>query len=376
MHADRRHSFPALTLALAALLPLAACDASGRGGDSVFPDLKRPGGNSDGGGPGDDGSIDPNGPGPDTCQEQKFAPTKVGDPDIVLLMDRSGSMSDGSPTKWSQATTAVTGTITQLEAQKSPIYWGLYFFPSNNDCAVGTNPDVPIGPLQASAITTAIKAKSPGGNTPIAQAVTNATNYYSSVNDGRGHYLAVATDGEPNCDSGGGLPKQCTKDADCAMGETCQVLVGFGFCVPAGGEGPTTKAIAAARMKGIRTFVIGISLSGTSATLNKMAEEGGTARVGTVKYYPVSDQAQLEMALKNITSQIISCSFQLSSLPQSNMEVYVTVGGLVVKRDTTHMNGWDIDTMSKTLTFYGNACTSLQANPSSVSVGYTCPPPG
>jgi hypothetical protein len=59
-----------------------------------------------------------------------------------------------------------------------------------------------------------------------------------------------------------------------------------------------------------------------------------------------------------------------------NETIEVTIGGMMIPRDKSHMDGWDLDDNTKTLTFYGQPCTDLQTNPASVNVGYTCPPPG
>ncbi len=360
------------------LLMAAGCGSDGRrvggpgGGGDV--DLLYGGGNDDAGAGTDDGSVDP-GMGDNNCHEENFAPTKVGDPDIILLQDISGSMADGMPTKYSQVTGALSSVLTNLEQQMSPIEWGMYFFPSDGACGVNQNPDVPLGKMNAQPIVQKLQANMPNGNTPTHKAVMNAAAYYGGINDGRGHYLLLATDGEPNCDDGGGLPMTCMKNADCPMGQTCQMVPFIGgICVSTGGA--AIMAIDAARQAGIKTFVVGIDLGGDSQTLNDMATAGGTARPGPTKYYAVSDQMSLETALTNITSQIISCSFALMSLPDQNQMIEVTVGGQKIPRDMTHMNGWDIDPNTKTLTFYGDACTALQTNPGVVKVGYTCPPPG
>src|SRR5207244_10648995 len=59
------------------------------------------------------------------CSEQKFVPKKVGDPDIILIQDRSGSMADGMPTKYEQVVGAVSMVIGQLEKAMAPVEWGL-----------------------------------------------------------------------------------------------------------------------------------------------------------------------------------------------------------------------------------------------------------
>jgi hypothetical protein len=314
-----------------------------------------------------------------TCHEQTFIPEKVGDPDIIVLMDMSSSMVDTTttPTKYETTSQAVTSVISQLETDGTPIWWGLLFFPTDGDCGVNAASLIAPASGNATAISGAITGATPNGNTPAHLAVQDGAAWYASNDDGRGHYLLIATDGQPNCDPGQPLfPKTCqpANPVNCTANEICQPipLMG-GICVPADG-GAAVSAITAAAAAGVKTYVIGIDIDGTNSTLNMMAEAGGTARAGTTKYYPVSDQASTVAALESIATQIISCTFALDYAPQDLQYVSVSVGGAGISRDPTHANGWDIDTNAKTLTFYGDACTALQTNPDTVNVVVGCPP--
>jgi hypothetical protein len=368
---------PRPALALSALLlagVLAACGPTSANGDDAAH------------GPPDGGQTDTlsssevpiDQPAPDAapCHEQTFLPERIGDPDIIVLMDMSGSMTEGTPTKYEQTADAVTSVVTQLENDGAPIWWGLLFFPTDGDCGVDAATLIPPAAGNAAPIATAINAQSPSGNTPAHKAVQAGAAYYAGISDDRAHYLLIATDGQPNCDpSAPVIPKTCNPQnpVNCAANEFCQPipLMG-GICVPANG-GPAVEAITNAAAAGIKTYVVGIDIDGTNSTLNMMAEAGGTARAGTTKYYPVSDQASMVSALENITEQIISCTFALDYSPDLDY-VSVTVGGAGVMRDPTHANGWDIDLNARTLTFYGDACMALQQNPDTVSVIVGCPP--
>ncbi len=346
----------------------AACGPQGRAG--VAPSGALPSMASDD----PNGVVDPTGPGEATCQNQQFAPQKAQEPDIMLIQDSSGSMADGTPSKYDQVVGAVSTVIGTLNQQAAPVNWGLIMFPTDGDCGVNAIPKVMIGMNEGPAVIAAIKGQSPDGSTPLTQAVKVATNYYQGLDDARAHYLLVATDGEPNCD-GNDIPKSCTANTDCDPNYTCQTVPIFGgFCVESGG-GPTAAAIQAALALGIKTYVVGIDLGGDSSTLDSLAAAGGTARSGSPQYYSVTDQSSLEGALTNIATQLISCSFTLNSLPDSKAAVEVSVGGTTVYQDKTHADGWDVDSSSKTLTFYGSSCTKLQTSGADVKVGYTCPPP-
>jgi hypothetical protein len=316
--------------------------------------------------------VDPN------CHEQTFAPEKVGDPDIMIVFDKSGSMADGS--KYSQTSNAVSAAVTS--AAGSQVYWGLIFFPNGGDCAVATAPDVPVGPNGASQIPGVLSSNSPTGSTPAHLAIDLAIQSYNLMTDDRAHYILIATDGMPNCEGDPiTLPSYCTVDADCNNPDLYCEPTGLPAPYPAGICVPKPKdmainEIALALQYGIKTYVVGMDIdTGVQDTLNRMAEAGGTARSGDPKYYPVSDQSSLEEALANITMQIISCTFALDQAPPSDPSyIGVSVGGQPIARDPTQTNGWDVDAAALTITFYGDACTALQSNPEAVSVTFACSP--
>ena len=310
--------------------------------------------------------VDPN------CHEQTFEPEKVGDPDILILMDKSGSM-EGS--KYTQTVAAVTNAVTTPAAAQ--IQWGLVFFPNNGDCGVGAAPDVEIGPDGASQIPGVLTSTSPGGNTPAYKAVELAIQYYNLLVDDRPHYILIATDGMPNCE-GDAIPRMvtCTDDTQCLATEYCEPAPAplNGLCMPRPKD-MAIDAIALALQYGIKTYVVGMDIdTGVAETLNRMAAAGGTARAGDPQYYPVSDQASLEQALASISMQIISCTFALDQAPPQPQYIGVTVGAESVARDPTRTDGWDVDAEARTITFYGDACTALQSNPAAVSVTFACTP--
>jgi hypothetical protein len=312
--------------------------------------------------------VDPN------CHEQTFAPEKVGDPDIMIVFDKSGSMADG--TKYTQTCSAVSDAVTS--GAGSQVYWGLIFFPNGGDCAVATAPDVPVGPDGASQIPGILSSNAPTGSTPAYKAIDLAIQAYNLMTDDRAHYILLATDGMPNCE-GDDVPRMvfCTDDTQCLSTEYCEPAPApvNGLCMPKPKD-MAINEIALALQYGIKTYVVGMDIdTGAADTLNRMAEAGGTARSGDPKYYPVSDQSSLEEALANITMQIISCTFALDQAPPSDPSyIGVSVGGQPIARDATQTNGWDVDAAALTITFYGDACTALQSNPEAVSVTFACSP--
>ena len=148
-----------------------------------------------------------------------------------------------------------------------------------------------------------------------------------------------------------------------------QCCLGGIACIPcpsniAGGpdDVAAVQSVTDAAKAGVHTFVVGIAAdSAADGVLGQMAMAGGEARAGTPVYYPVTSTMDLVNTVNAIAGQIISCSFALQSAPPNPDFVGVELGGSMVPRDTTHMNGWDFGPGNMSIQFYGAACTSLQS---------------
>jgi hypothetical protein len=368
-----------LTLSLVvAVANLEACGGGSNGGGRV----------DGGGGWIDDGGVAHDGPHPyvqdantsnqdgglPTCHEQSVTANRTSDPDIMIVLDVSGSMAWGTPTKLSVVASAVAATVTNLQNRGTNVQWGLIRFPQGDQCQIGSAPDVTIDSSSGATVISRLSSSVANGATPTAQAVTLATSYFQTLSDGRDHFILLATDGEPNCDT---ALTRCDFFNRCPTGKTCvKPLPGEpGDCYPNDGNMAATQAVGAALAAGIKTYVLGISIDGWDVVLNRMAEVGGTARATTPKYYPVADQTSMEQALATITGSIISCTFTLDQKPPDIELVQVSNGATSVPRDANHQNGWDVDAAGTTMTLYGAACDTMRQNPQNLSVKYLCPPP-
>jgi len=109
------------------LLSVVSCSSGVRQGGSGGS-----GGGSAGGGPIDTGGSPP----PGTCTNQQFAPQKLGAPDILLVQDISSSMSEQTPSKYDRVVSALSNVVSNLDAQMSPVQWGLLMFPTDSSCGV------------------------------------------------------------------------------------------------------------------------------------------------------------------------------------------------------------------------------------------------
>jgi len=348
--------FPGIrVIALLGGLAIAGCGAS---------DIKHGGGGSGGtGGGGNGGTGGSGGTGgtggtggggsDNNCGVQNFMLQKGGTPDLLIVQDRSGSMDEDAsggmttPTKW----TSVTQAIEQVVGQVSTVDWGLMFFgPANGiSCNVSSTPAVPCGANTSAQITSAIMATKPMGGTPTNEAVDAAVQYFQGNSDGNSHFILLATDGLPQCD---------TQD-DSAAAITSVM-----------------NAVAA----GIKVVVVGIGNDPQGdMTLTSMANAGGMPDTsGTTPYYQVNTTNDLVTALGTIAGQIVSCSYALQMAPANPDYVEIDDNnGMKIPRDQTHMNGWDYGPNDMSIVFYGMACDNLQKGvTTSIQAVFGCPPVG
>jgi hypothetical protein len=303
--------------------------------------------------------------GDSNCGSQTSSTTKQP-PDVLLVLDRSSSMdwsiaddcycstaaasggagarlcadTSNCTTRWQAIQPAVTDTVTKA----TDVNWGLKFFPtaSANQCSVSSTMEVPVKAGNASALQTQIQSATLSLSTPTAAAITSATAYLKSLNDGNPKYILVATDGEPNC---GGRPASINTD-DVAG---------------------ASSAAAAALAAGFPVYVIGIGPN--LANLTDLASKGGTK-----DYYQVSSPQQLADAFASIGKLVASCTFTLSSAPPASGNVAVYLDKNLVPKDAT--NGWSFSADSKSIELHGTTCDQVTSGKATtVQVLYGCASP-
>lgn len=310
-----------------------------------------------------------------TCAQNQV-PIQVLPPDIMIVMDRSMSMTDdenGQPCAGSNDTTGFgnCGTNSKwyktIEALKSvvsatqrEVNWGMFWLGDEpKQCGASKTPVVPITPRESYApIQQALEGNAFAGKlgTPTALAVNNALAYMKTLDDPNPKYLLLATDGEPNC-AGGKLDSVDTKGA--------------------------TDAVASAAAAGMPTFVVGIATTSSktaSPLLDSMAVAGGRAQSGAAtQYYAVSDTETLETALKQILAMASSCAISLQNVPTGEYEMAISAedeSGQAVLVPESDSDGWiySDSTSKESITFVGGACEKLKKGIfSNVQFVYTCP---
>jgi von Willebrand factor type A domain len=263
--------------------------------------------------------------------------------DVLLIFDRSGSMvedpSTGQnclpqatcPSKWNQATAAIEQAVGNTE---STVRWGLMMFPSPSlasaACQVIAGAQVPIAPMNAVAITSALAATAPSGNTPTTAALAAAGDYLSTLTTPNQRFMVLVTDGAPTC---GALIQNTADDANAIMAVTTQASRGFG------------------------TFVVGIATATDAQadfTLSAMSTAGMHPRPGTPNYYVTNNTPELVAALDSIASQVNSCTFSLDAVPPVPANVTVTGDGNIIPRNDN--NGWVYEPGMLSITLTGEYC--------------------
>jgi len=205
----------------------------------------------------DSGPYDPFDP--DASCGLSIVPTERVPGSLLLVFDRSGSMSDppgggsSGPSKWELGRSAIN---TVLSSAADDLGAGLLLFPTGEgpECNVSlsaTVPQVPVAPLSTSRsmISSALTSATPsGGVTPIFDAVRAGYDYLDTLDTIGQRGLVVVTDGAENCDE---------SDRDAVLAQVSSELADNHYM----------------------TFVVGLTQSDN--VLSTMAFNGGTARNDT-----------------------------------------------------------------------------------------------
>jgi hypothetical protein len=246
--------------------------------------------------------------------------------DMYFIVDQSGSMNEGSPSKW----TAVSGSLQAFLADpvNNGTGAGIGYFPTgtpacNAQSATCTcipfinicfptgggscnasdysKPDVGIAVLPgvSPTINTSLGAHGPNGGTPTYPALQGTYTYatqWSAAHPDRRTVVVLATDGDPTgCDNTNQVGNATTKGT-----------IAGDLVAPAYAGNPTANP----PVRSISTFVIGVGSSLTS--LNALAAAGGTKQAFIVD--TGGDVAkQFAAALDQIRGQAVSCDFAVPS---------------------------------------------------------------
>ena len=278
-------------------------------------------------------------------------------PNLLVVLDRSCSMRDavaGTP-KW----TSAVGAINQLTTGfTGDIRWGLSLFPdiTGNNCGQDAI-SVPVAGATEATIQGLLTAS-----------LTTTNPYYP--------------DGPCVTNIDSAMAQAATEPAlDDATRKSFVMLITDGMqsgCNLAGGDNGTEQIISDLNtMRDVKTFVVGFGGGEDQAQMDMFAVAGGTALAQSPRYYQAGDAAALEAALAAIADLVIGCDFALTDPPDDLTELYAFFDNLTsVPRDPAHLNGWDYDPATMTITFYGGFCDQLSSGAvTDVDIVYGCAGP-
>jgi hypothetical protein len=218
---------------------------------------------------------------------------------MFVLLDRSGSMGDGTPTKWDQAREALRTLMASPAA--ADIEFGFGTFPTDGNCAIDGVVSYPVPDANAAIIDSFFTGNSPNGNTPLAFVFDYFANVDTAANllDPAYHNaLLVVTDGMDTCFDdcetrclGSPTPFLCLMD--CATESEAIVA-----------ESLTASTITLRDTRQIRTYVIGFGADVSDLQLSAIADNGGTGQPWT----SASNVAELEAALQAVIGDLELCN--------------------------------------------------------------------
>jgi len=354
-----------LLVGMLAAFGLPACDSSSTGdkdgGNGADGDVQdgaggdNPGGDNPGGDNGGSGDMP-------ICDEVEISASEVP-PNLLLVVDKSGSMDEdtaaGSGRTKMQDLKAAAQTL--LNQGRGTIRFGWMSFPNctgrcnTGACSPGVV-SVPVGDDTVDAILSRLTALTSAGGTPTGESLQDADDYLAGLADNvHRSFVVLITDGLPTCPNGDGHD---ATDADAQL---------------------SLQAVQTLHSHGFDTFVIGLGEDINSSNpelLNDMADAGGQARSGAVKYFQANSLADLEAALAQIGGMVIGCNIALGTVPEFPDFLWVYFDGQPVPKDGNHANGWDYDSDRNAIDFYGTYCDQLRNGEiDSLEVKMGCAPP-
>ena len=129
------------------------------------------------------------------------------------------------------------------------------------------------------------------------------------------------------------------------------------FCSRSRSAEPAAAATRALNDAGYAVFVVCISgIHGFEDVMNRLADEGGTARAGAIRCYDASTADALATALEDAALRISTCPFDLAAPVGSSDDVSVGIGGQLIANDPRRSSGWDLAD-SDTVELFGATCS-------------------
>lgn len=311
----------------------------------------------------------------DACAETKVELSSET-PNVLLLVDRSGSMSEeleDTISRWVALRGALidptTGLVPTVQAS---VNLGLVLYTGPDRGSIGLestleepDPDyvetevcpylvqVPVAPNNGAAISAAYLPASirsgSRGQTPTGESVEAAVPALTGLDPvlypGR-KVIVLATDGEPDlCENGND---------------------------ERGGRERSVAAVEAAFTAGVTTFVISVGDQVGEDHLRELANlgQGLPADDPMDRFYRAADATSLAQAFEDIVNGVRSCTFALDGVVTGDgNDGTVTIDGNAVIKDDP--NGWRLNGPSE-VELLGTTCELVKTGDHSIDVSFPC----
>jgi hypothetical protein len=311
---------------------------------------------------------------PSLCVAPTPDPLELHPIDVLILLDRSGSMdmAYGAGTRYQAVAAALSDAVATYSAH---VRFGFQEMPGRQGCGdalagacCASPPLVGFADGNAQTVADAIAAAQPmDGSTPTAASLRLALEYYKTHDDGianSNRYVLLVTDDAPNCTLAGAF----------SNGESSDAL--SGACVEARDE------VSALVSLGVRVIVLsaGIGLSddasGDNVCLDALAHAGGVAASpGYPGFFTPNDLQHLHLAIERLFGGKVrpSCSVRFPAKVTSTLGMAVLLDGREIPRDQA--DGWQLDsqTLPQSVLITGAYCAQIRTfQVTKVEVRYQC----
>ncbi len=315
------------------------------------------------------------------CEEIK-ATLKPVEPNIVLALDKSGSMVANPAGLWDHDADPNTPKITRWNSlyqvvqlittdYNNSINFGANLFPSTaavakydaSACVVSGNVEIPVAPKNQAAILNGIPQAGDitlKGGTPTAAGMTAALTHLKTLDPQVPRAVILITDGAANCASGV-LPPPLFEAYDQTVHKIVQDAWNIDK-IPTYVVGIDTKNIVSDNSQDGNP-----NATNTYMKLNELAVDGGKPKDDpNEKFYNAINQIQLKAALDIIAADALSCLIPLESQPAFPESTEVLIKGMKIPKvmDCASENGWvyEMDMMGvyTGIRLCGTSCEQLK----------------
>jgi hypothetical protein len=279
-------------------------------------------------------------------------------PTVVLLIDRSGSMTqpfDNGLDRWETLVATLTDPRDSLlKRLEGSVRFGMALYSSNRgfgngptprECPILSSVDISIGNFAD--VSALLSSSSPTGDTPTAESMAAISAELQAFGEDGPKSIILATDGDPDT----------CEDPDANEDEASKAQ--------------SVAAVAAAHAAGIATHIISVGDEVTASHLKALAVAGSGGDSGAEAYTALDTEA-LVNALDEIIGTVRTCDFTLQGTVAADDAARGTVlldGEALVFGNA---NGWVMPD-ENTVRLQGEACEAAQADDATgISMSFPC----